>query len=206
MKGKSRRVHAEHTHDRWRLAWEPSAEARYTSATLPLLSTLRQRSAQHHRQPHPQPDPFPPKRSVTPSIDPRAQQPERGTLQHGSPVHTSNGACVQPGFRQTSSFRKFSGRATARSTPERARAPRLAPLASGVGCLRAWYVSNVLWRGDSNKIVPQTIRHHLHSPPAPTAVHAYNVRAHGRVKQIYSGGGKQFICVPHACCSTCFEL
>ena len=117
------------------------------------------------------------------------------TRQHGSGPH----AQTQPGFRQTSSFRKFSGRATARSTPERARAPRLARWPRGVGCLRAWYVSNVLWRGDSNKIVPQTIRHRLHPPLAATAMCALHACMHGRVKLIDTGGGEQFFCVLHVC-------
>ena len=75
---------------------------------------------------------------------------------------------------------------------ERARRCGLAPLPHPVGCRWQWYISNLLFHGDSNKIIPPTWRARHHVPPAPTAMHALYVCAHGCVKHIYSGVGEYF--------------
>ena len=74
--------------------------------------------------------------------------------------------------KERPSFRKFLSRAPARSSPERARALRLAPLPRWVRCLRAWYISKLVCDGGSNKIVPQKWRGRHPSPPGATAMHA----------------------------------
>ena len=73
---------------------------------------------------------------------------------------------------------------------ERARRCGLAPLPHPVGCRWQWYISNLLFHGDSNKIIPPTWRARHHVPPELTAMHALYVCAHGCVKHIYSGVGE----------------
>ena len=168
------------------MARDPSTEARCTPAALTMMPSIRQRSEQHHRRPYPQPDPLPVTRAVAPCIDLRAQQPERGALQHCSRVH----AQTQRSFPEGSSFHKFLLASNARSNPERARALRLAPLPRLVLCRRQWYISKLLCDGDSNKIIPPSWRGRHPSPPAATAAHADYGRAHGRLNHLYSGVGE----------------
>ena len=82
---------------------------------------------------------------------------------------------------------------------ERARRCGLAPLPHPVGCRWQWYISNLLFHGDSSKTLPPTWRARHHVPPELTAMHALYVCAHGGSKLIYTGVGKMFSCDPHPC-------
>ena len=58
---------------------------------------------------------------------------------------------------------------------ERARRCGLAPLPHPVGCRWQWYISKLLFEGDSNKTVSQTCRARHHIAPAKRAKDALNV-------------------------------
>ena len=47
------------------------------------------------------------------------------------------------------------------------------------------------------KPVPTPGRGRLHTPLAPTTMHALNVCAHGGVNHLYTGGGNRFSCILH---------
>ena len=80
-----------------------------------------------------------------------------------------------------------------------ARSCGLAPLPHPVGCRWQWYISKLLFHGDSSKIIPPTWQARHHVPPAPTAMHALYVCAHGCVKHIYSGVGEKFFSIQNVC-------
>ena len=159
---------------------------------------------------HHQTDPIPARRAAAPSIGRRHEQPELASapalLPH-QPV--GNGAQLnrEPRFRQKAfhpHFFTFFLAINSEIASERARAPRLAPLLGMARCQRRWYmyISKLVCDGDSEKNMVQTWRGRRPSLPAATVVAGAHVRAHGRVKHIYSGGGPKFFCVPHVC----FEL
>ena len=56
--------------------------------------------------------------------------------------------------------------------PEGVRSRRLAPLPLKARRVRAWYLPKLLCDGDSNKIVPPSIRPHHHIASAVTVMHA----------------------------------